>query len=382
MLTIKNSVTLSDIETSITKIISNPGLPIKLPTKFLSKRMGALHDVARLQMMVTWARHANDQYIYFDQQSSVQDLLENLCTSAAGIASLRLAKGIKCGGQTIERRDALIPAAKRMELADREEYSEIIKGRALDLISVSGAQVQYLRPLFYERSKASVKPDIEMSKTFAKLIAEINKTNDKVPYELIKALGVFTHELFQNTQEHATTDYLNAPLSSGHLEGVAISWNQLLEHQTAKDFMGHERLRDFWNREVRITGNDQRKVSVRCLQISFFDTGPGLVSRATGKLVTDLTQDSEFNELVRCLQKNVTTKGEPGAGQGLPNVLAVLQKIGGVIRIRSGRKAIFNAFSADDEIVDLYDFQNWSESELSPVEGAVITIIIPLRKQA
>ena len=118
--------------------------------------------------------------------------------------------------------------------------------------------------------------------------------------------------------------------------------------------------------------------SMRCLQLSFFDSGPGFASRATGKRTRELARGEERNVLIQCLQKNFTTKQQTGAGQGIPAVLNALRDIGGLIRIRSGRHAIFNCFGID-ESNQLFEFDDWSPEELAEVAGSVITIIIPLR---
>ncbi len=159
-----------------------------------------------------------------------------------------------------------------------------------------------------------------------------------------------------------------------------VSWNQIDNRLYASDFDGHNRLKDFWNRELSISGNQVIKESLRCLQISFFDSGPGFASRITGQRAIKISLMDERQELIKCLMKNVTTKDEVGAGEGLPNVLAELRDIGGLVRIRSGRHSIFNAFRPKDIETELFDFQDWENEKLGCAEGAVISILIPLRK--
>jgi hypothetical protein len=146
----------------------------------------------------------------------------------------------------------------------------------------------------------------------------------------------------------------------------------------ADDFKGHHLLQDYWDREATSSENDKSRF-LRCLQLSFFDSGPGLASRATGRRTTELGYDEERLHLLNCLNKKITTKKQIGAGQGLPGVLKELQKIGGLIRIRSGRHSIFNCFHPDGD-ENVFDFHDWSEEPLGNVSGAVISLLVPLRR--
>lgn len=377
---IKDPATLIEIEDAISLIRSQPGVPIRLPKNSFNKRRGAMHDASRLQMLITWARGAGDALLEFDGQNSVESVLSELGDYAPGIAALRLSKGLMIGNTLVSRRDALFPAAAKMKSSDDGDFGRLIKGRCIDLTCVSGSEVQYLKPLFFARQKEAVKGKAEMQLLARRVINQINQNDSGlIPETLIKAIGIFTHELFLNTQEHATSDFDDSPYHA-HVEGLIISWKQLDENQFSKDFMGNQRLLDFWKRELRESGNTAAKNSLRCLEISYFDSGPGYVSRAVGKHSDNLTLEQEDEILKNCLQKNTTSKEQVGAGQGLPNVLAELRDIGGLIRIRSGRKSIFNAFSPGDKDVDLYDFQDWNNAPLSCAVGAVVSILIPLRK--
>jgi len=383
LINISDPRTLAETEAAIAKICDHPGIPLQLSKDSFGARRGAMHDAARLQMLVTWARRAGNSSLHFHKKNDTLKLLEKLCDYSLGIAAIRLSKGINVGDNFVTRRDALKPAAEKMRHTDEEALAKIIKGRCIDMICVSGSSVQFLRPLFYARSEDSVKDKFGMQNLMQKLVNEMTKTTrhdrEQIPQSLIKACGVFCSELFQNTQQHAISDHQDIPYTA-HVEGLFVSWNQIDNRLYASDFDGHNRLKDFWNRELSISGNQVIKESLRCLQISFFDSGPGFASRITGQRAIKISLVDERQELIKCLMKNVTTKDEVGAGEGLPNVLAELRDIGGLVRIRSGRHSIFNAFRPKDKETELFDFQDWENEKLGCAEGAVISILIPLRK--
>lgn len=373
--------TLAEVEEGLRSIHKQRGAALQVKGDAVNKRNGALHDAARLQLFVTWARAAKDKTIHFHASNSIDAVVEKLCDYAPGIAALRMAEGVQVAEQFIDRREALRQARAKMQSTDDEDLGSIIKGRCIDMTCVSGMRLQYLAPLFSFRSPDASKDAGGMLALFRKLFIRIgHQDQELVPDSFLKAVGIFASELFRNTQEHATSNYRHVDYIA-HVEGFISSWGVIEERLFKADFEGHPKLRKFWSRESLVSReafSEPGMSSMRCLQLSFFDSGPGFASRATGKRTRELARGEERNVLIQCLQKNFTTKQQTGAGQGIPAVLNALRDIGGLIRIRSGRHAIFNCFGID-ESNQLFEFDDWSPEELAEVAGSVITIIIPLR---
>lgn len=370
--------TLDSIEQSLQRVVASAGAPLQLSKDFVGRRKGAMHDAARLQLLATWARLASERRLHYHSANVVSSVLDELCGYAPGIAVLRLSDGISIGDHFVRRRDALAAATEKMECSDRMLWPRIIKGRTIDLTCVSGSKVQYLRPLFSARTDHAVKPKEGMSLVLGALSDYVTKSDaELIPRSFIKACAVFACELVKNTQQHATKDHRERPYLE-HAEGLIMSWQQMPEESYKQDFEGHPRLVEFWERE-RVQVQDGAGLALRCLQISFFDTGPGFASRATGKLADELSLEDERNALLASLKKNASTKREAGAGNGLPDVLEALREIGGLMTIRSGRLSIFNTFTPG-ETRDLFDFDNWSSRTLAPATGAVVSLLIPIRR--
>jgi len=370
---------LRSIERSLQSIVDNAGAPLQLKKDFVNKRKGAMHDAARLQMLATWARLAPEKRLYFHGENQKDAVVEDLCDYAPGISVLRLCDNISIGKEEVPRINALAPAKRKMECTDSFEWDKVIKGRTIDLVCVSGAKIQYLRPLFSARKSNAVKSKEEMFWVFSHIIDFVNKNDGRlIPKSFIKACAIFANELIKNTQEHATRNHQNQQYFE-HVEGLILSWDEMPEASYKQDFEGSQRLLDFWTREAG------KKKSLRCLQLSFFDTGPGFASRATGKEINELSTEGEKKALLDCLKKNVSTKRETGAGNGLPAVLESLREVGGLMSIRSGRLNVFNVF-APNEKRDLFDFEDWFDREvprkLAPVAGAIISLLVPIRRES
>lgn len=371
--------TLNDTEAAISAVNANAGAALQIPKDSVKKYRGAMHDASRLQLFVTWARATQDPYLHFHKANKLEYVLSDLCAYAPGIAALRLCEGVQVGGQKIPRRIALQGAADKMLETDAGNLTKIINGRSIDMTCVSGASIQYLRPLFSARNPEAVKDKDGMHVLLQTLFEQINQ-NDKglVPENFVKACSIFTSELFHNTQEHATRDHTGKPYDA-HVEGLIISWITMDERMFGADFQGHDRLKHFWDKEITPSSDGKAK-ALRCLQLSFFDSGPGFASRATGLETTQMDRQKERGELINCLRKNTTTKKQVGAGQGLPGVLAELKAVGGLIRIRSGRHSVFNCFAlGEDE--DLFNFSDWTDQPLDAAAGVTISLIVPLRRR-
>lgn len=377
-LKLPDTSSLASIEDLLHRVVESKGAPLELNKDFANRRKGAMHDAARLQLLVTWARLAKERELHFHRANVAQSVLVDLCDYAPGITALRLCDRVVLGDQIISRRKALEPAAEKMGHSDQMAWMRFIKGRTLDFTCVSGSKVQYLRPLFTTRNKDSVKRKEGMFLVLNELSEFVAQADaEHIPPSFTKACAVFASELLKNTQEHATSDHQNQPYLA-HAEGLIISWKEMDEDSYGVDFEGHPLLQEFWQRELVPIRGGQGK-ALRCLQLSFFDTGPGFVSRAKGKQVDELSLDEERDALLESLQKNASTKREAGSGNGLPDVLEELRALGGLIRIRSGRLSIFNAFPPTEKR-EVFDFEDWSSTPLAAAAGAVVSILIPIRR--
>lgn len=259
---------------------------------------------------------------------------------------------------------------------DAQDFDQVVKGRCIDLLCVGGSKIHYLKPLFASRGKAKEKD--AMAPVMRKLVDRTTQQSRAgVPDSLVDALALFSAELIQNTQDHATSDHTGRPYLS-HVEGMLVGWTRFYESTFKDDFAGNPILSKYWEDEAART--DTGEMSLRAFEVSYFDSGPGLVSRFTGKRVQDMSLEDERRALLQCLKHKSTSKSQTAAGEGLPSVLQELRQIGGLMRIRTGRLSMFNAFKPGDNR-DLFAFNNWTEASLSPVQGAVISILVPLRAQ-
>ncbi|MCT0316632.1 hypothetical protein N0712_27980 [Pseudomonas aeruginosa] len=381
MSTVKNvgkCRTLLEIEEIISQIESSDSDTIfRFSIESLEARHSPMHDASRLQMVATLARQRLENgYLDIHPNTPELNAQQAVCNYSPGIAGVRLSKGIRLGDKEIDRRDVLAFATERMKAMDAQDFDQVVKGRCIDLLCVGGSKIQYLQPLFASRGKAKEKDD--MAPVMRKLVDRATKQSRAgVPESLVDALALFSAELIQNTQDHAVKDHTGR-LYLSHVEGMMVGWTRFYDSIHFKDFTGNPDLKNYWDDEAART--DTGLKSLRAFEVSYFDSGPGLVSRYTGKLVQEMSLKDERRALLQCLRHNSTSKLQTAAGEGLPSVLQELRQIGGLMRIRTGRLSMFNAFAPGDNR-DLFAFNDWTGTSLSPVQGAVISILVPLRAQ-
>ncbi len=140
-------ITLEDIENVIER--AQDDAIVRFSAEAISKRHGALRDAARLQALVTIAKKSKDQQLHLNATQNQESTLSELCTYAPGLTALRLNDvGVNLGGRVISRRNILPYATKKMVETDNQEFAKVLNGRTIDICCISGAERQYMSPLF------------------------------------------------------------------------------------------------------------------------------------------------------------------------------------------------------------------------------------------
>lgn len=371
---------LGDIESAVELIHANRGLDIGVFATALDKRRGTLRDAAFLQLLFTWARLAPDANLHLlsNGHAEVDAILQEACGYSIGIGAISLAGGIVVNSERISRGLALQPATDRMEAAYIGDYPVLMKGRTLDLLSVSGAKRQYVRPLFANPKSSIVRAKVSLKSTITAMAAKIiPNPSSSLDEELTSALATLMHELVENMQEHATKD-VHEKAYRRHAELFTASWMSFFGEEERNDLAANEDLKRYWS-ILAAAQPGERKVAGICF--SFLDSGPGMAARLRKTELFNLTPEDEKLALRECLRLRVSSKNENGTGGGLQEVLEETSKHHGFVRIRSGRQAIYRCFAPGDEVGELCEgFRDWfdGKADLYRVAGTLVSVFIPM----
>lgn len=192
-------------------------------------------------------------------------------------------------------------------------------------------------------------------------------------------------ELLKNTDEHAKKDYLDKakllPSSRGLFMKIQRNSKSIFIQNT--DHLG---LKKYYSSAF---DNEEHNF---ILEISVFDSGPGLVKRFMGEnwsLKQDISND--IDAVRKCLikgQTSVITSQGKNKGHGLDEVLRLLDIKRGFLKIRTGRVSLYRDLietpyktTQEPNEVELIDWEKNSSneySEMNNTEGTLITLAYPL----
>lgn len=370
---------LEDVERALGTIHGNRECGLAVSAKNLNKRRGSFRDAAYLQALLTWARLNPEAALNVDggSEKSALEILGEACGYSSGIAAMSLSGSVKVRGEPVARQLALLGAKSRIEAAYQGDYDSLVHGRTIDLLSVSGATRQYLKPLFNGPSPRKVKDKFDLKSTIRGLAMRAAPSSTGLDESTISSLATLTHELFENTQDHAISNE-QGQVYRRHVELLNVGWIASSEVDAKGDFYGNETLKAYWD---AISSSQTGREKVAGLSFNFLDSGPGMAARLLGKPVFQMTAEEEATALQQCLRMHVTSKSTHATGLGLNAVLSEIALAAGFVRIRSGRQAIFKCFlpGANSAIQNL-DFENWfgPQRELLRVAGTLVSIFIPL----
>lgn len=347
----------------------------------LGKRRGAMADAALLQTLITCLRTQGVESlnVVTEKSRGIIDELDDAVSYGPGIAALAIAGRVRLMGVPVRKAVALHAAKSRVESAYVGDFGMLTKGRVVDLLCVSGADRQYLKPLFESSSPVRVKDKYDLRATVRGLAVAVNPVANKIIEDgIVNSLALLMHELFENTQDHAISD-IHGRMYERHVEGVFAGW-MVLDPASSELLGASQKLFGYGEAVLgSLTRNLRRPPSFHGFCFSFFDSGPGMAARYLSKSYHEMSLKEERNALYACLQSRKTSKMAHGTGEGFHEVLIELARVKGMIRIRSGRLAVFKCFDGSSTGDVWGGFGDWfgDSTDLPEVAGTLITVFVP-----
>lgn len=198
-------------------------------------------------------------------------------------------------------------------------------------------------------------------------------------------INTIVWELLKNTDEHAKTDYLGQIKLLPSTRGLFMKVHRSSKNNFITNTK-HEGLREYYKDAL-----DNEEYSF-FLEISVFDSGPGLIKRFLGReWDKDRAIEKNVETIKNCLfkgQSSVKSNEGINKGFGLDEVLNLLDKKRGFLKIRTGNvslyknliKSKYKKFENPSEI-ELFDWQTLSNENytiMPSTEGSLVTLAIPL----
>lgn len=389
MIAIHSTASLVEIEDSLEKLSAKSADELQLPSNM---RFGGVFGIpaAIIQLVVKWARlQENASLRLYDNQ------LKSLSGTPHGMVALYCAKRVIASPSLppLTPHEALKFVAERVSAMQSMRYSQTSGGRGISLICFAGAKNEFITP-FYPHDTGEALRSRANFRTLARemLSAFAPEAGRRLNQHDLDNLGLLIYELFSNTHEHARFDTDGNRLKPS-VRGVVMTYIPDMYKQIGMSGEG-----DFTNGDGKLAFYLQRgtlgssetaaadksvRLSRAYLELTVFDTGPGLVRHwlshhGESQDISSLNIDDELRVVQKCFMERMTTKDTRASGHGLPSVLESLRQLKAYLRLRTGRLSLVQDFSKKNYAG--FALEHWREDRrtLEDTVGASYSIVIPL----
>lgn len=374
-LTIKRDSNLKDIEEILQHIVeAESEIVLRVPNSL--KYIGALGIEAQvIQLISTWLRRYEGITTFhtFIKDDYSEESFDGLCSRMFGIQALSLADNVvTASGKKIRRRTSLEAAAKRVSDLRNFNFNSAFKGPYLGipLVRAPGNENELISPFYNGDAVVDRYRFKKITENAIKTVLQKNSYEKSINDDVLGNITSIVYELFTNTDKHARRDE-HGNILSKNFRCVIFSSTSLSEGQL-----------DGWVRSgsgLLFAANWKEKIkekTLRLLEISIVDSGPGFACRWKGVAKDELTINDQMDAVVSCFKKYETTDLASSAGSGLTNVMIDLRKLKGWFRLRTGNFAVEKSFLDESRSVEVA--KNDLKKMKAFAEGAAITFVIPL----
>lgn len=355
---------------------------LTVPTRARGHAAGG--EAAMVQVLATWAdqqHQARLQTFATDSgDAQVAELTRQLYgTSAALLADDALDQSHRSIGNSLQE-----AALRRLELLQGNSPRQGSRGPQLEILCADHLGFSTPKLLYDRLPDGSAK--LKGRSAFVDLadVLLVSTVPDLAAFPLEpglrEAIGNALYELIRNTEEHARSDEQGNHLQRS-IRGFQARRHGLLPAALLNVAEGAQPLLDYFQTLQPDAGRRQ----VQLLELSVFDSGPGYAAQWLGQAPADIPVEQERAAVLECFEKHSSRKNASSAGLGLSNVIAILRKHRGFLRLRTGRQSLF-ANLADEADVEfgaaplLRSFRDGPRPALAT--GTLLTLLLPLARKA
>ncbi|WP_146241906.1 hypothetical protein [Pseudomonas jessenii] len=355
------------------------GSSFSIPNGFKTLRIGLTSRLS--QFFITQEKKYNSP-LYFswvnpENQNNTSDIIADpICLTA-----LLMAEEIIGENKKPIKRDLSSLLVKRFDTP------VFRKGRQIQMLAIDHSIDKYAKPecFYYLDNEVKIPQTasyyFDIVQEYLKKIAKDSKlrTRDYI------GIGELLAELVDNTDQHGRSDYAKG-ISSRSVRAAILNSHLIPAGADASSICGENNSISSYIDTFR-----RKKESFSLLEISVFDSGPGVYkSFPKSKTQPSLLEESEV--VTNCFKNGITSKPNGiGLGRGLDRARKILNDRQGYLSIRTGRLAMYRDFrknpiseqaESDAQDVQLFDELTGKQnifSEMSEVEGVSYIILVPLK---
>jgi len=402
MITLPRQTSFAGLEQFLRDVQRTAGQDLKLPTQISHGGAFSFPAVA-LQAIATWARvHEGKRRIHLAPNfAEDENTRARVAATLFSMGGLYFAQEIVSGAQIIPRPRALEAVAPRVFAMQDYQYQNTLRGPNSALCCFEGAKLEFLHSLYVlPRRGTSETTTVRSASEFATILPRMldacsADSSKALTDSQTLALAQLVHQLFKNADVHTAFDAGGRRYDVG-VRGIQVREVRIGNEGIFSAFVSDDRALDAYLIKLgrRKLVRQQEKQGPKAhlenwqsstfIEISVFDTGPGLALRwlARHKGVSNyaqVTRDEELEAVKSCFQLHSTTHLAAMKGDGLSIALSAMKELRAFMFLRTGRLALFQDFSSGEHST-FAPRHRYGLRHLAEAVGATYSICFPLQR--
>lgn len=361
------------LEDFLHEVRNASGRPLRMPIQLRwgGGLGGAIHAV---QVVASWAQQNNGDLslrlpaAFSDQENT----RERFASTLPGMAALYFANSIQCDGVIFNRYKALEVVAPRVTAMQTETFRDTLRGQGAALCCFSGARNEFLTSLYAYPEPGRVREISDFRVLLPRMLNQLGvRASVFLKEGQLDYLCGLVYQLFLNADEHGSYDAEGNRYEHA-MRGIAVRMTAVHDVPSLVKYAGEDTsLRAFLVKQAYLTKDKSHKNAekdkglktaedeklpnpIHLVEISVFDTGPGLALRWMAdrgrRGYTDISPEEELEAVQSCFQKHSTTKASQYFGLGLPMALMAMKHLNAFMTLRTGRLSLYQDFSKSDTV--------------------------------
>lgn len=320
--------------------------------------------IQAMQVIATWAGLEPKSCVLRlpREFATQQNTRERFASTLPGMTALYFAHGIESNGAPFSKYKALEEVVPRIAAMQSGAYRDTLRGQGAALCCFMGAKSEFLNALYARAKPGEVREVSDFRVLIPRILKELSVREDALTEGQLDYLSSLIYQLFLNADEHGAFDPTGERYAVG-LRGISIRLMPVPDVKALVELAGNDaalktyliKLATFEKGKTRDVLNVEKLPSgpIQLIEISVFDTGPGMGLRWLGDLdgrqtYADIPIAEELEAVQTCFKKHATTKASQFKGQGLPMALMALQRLGAFMTLRTGRLSLYQDLSRSD----------------------------------
>ncbi|MCB6185088.1 hypothetical protein LIN78_16190 [Leeia sp. TBRC 13508] len=395
MINFPKTITIEACEKTIADIINGKSASVlRLPvgTTGYASSFGGL--ASAIQVINTWARLSDTRALALNKSVS-NDEIEDLIKKPHKFVAAMFAKSISLTNKPENDLKLFVNTAARKAIEDQAQSPFGQKRGGLCWFAFVDHSSKGFDPNFYIAKSESIpvprQPD-QFNALIQKMVGQAlvaPGAGKKIAANDMDALGRIFYELFLNTHEHGSRDssrgtWLKPGVRIVYVQGVN------LRKSSAGGNVEYQPNLSNYHETVARKYPDERQI--RFMEIGIVDSGLGycdrwLADQNISEGFTEISIEDEYSIFKKCFNFRQSSTLKDSKGNGLPVVMDRLTRLGGFMRIRSGRLGLFRNFiSSPYESDKSPEFFDWESNDVADINvtsmpracGVAISMLIPL----